>query len=139
MPKHVLWLVMRSGAIRPSFVTGDEAKHAVRVERLCVGECVLGIDGAGMLVTGEVVSVGRELVIGIVDTTEEKPPLPTIEVWTPTPKGARPGRGRGEGVFVRASCHADRGRGGDRVCGPGGVSAVGLVEDGFLFRSAGDA
>jgi 16S rRNA (uracil1498-N3)-methyltransferase len=91
MPKHVLWIGDAQRRDQTLVFTGDEAKHAVRVKRLRVGEDVLGLDGCGTLVRGEVVSLGRELVIGIVETTEEFPPSPTIEVWAPTPKGTRSG------------------------------------------------
>lgn len=41
-------------------VTGDEARHAVRVSRLRVGERILVGDGAGALGEGEVESIAKE-------------------------------------------------------------------------------
>ncbi len=91
MPKHVLWIGDAQRRDQDLIFTGNEAKHAVRVKRLRVGERVLGLDGTGILVIGEVLSLGRELVIGIAETTTVDPLSPSIEVWAPMPKGSASG------------------------------------------------
>lgn len=56
-------------------VTGDEARHAVRVARLRVGERTLVGNGRGVLGGGEVISVGREQFSVLLDevVTSEAP------------------------------------------------------------------
>lgn len=88
---HVLWIGEAQRREQTLVFTGDEAKHAQRVKRVRVGERVLGLDGSGILVTGDVVSLGRELVVRIIDTAEAPIPKPMIEVWAPMPKGTRSG------------------------------------------------
>ncbi|MCB9838471.1 MAG: 16S rRNA (uracil(1498)-N(3))-methyltransferase [Phycisphaeraceae bacterium] len=91
MPKHVLWIGEARRSDGTLVLAGDEARHAVRVKRVREGEVVLGLDGTGVLVTGEVVSLGRELVVRIVEEVEAPPASPRIEVWAPMPKGNRSG------------------------------------------------
>lgn len=59
-------------------VTGDEARHAVAVKRIQVGEHVLLSDGAGRTVTGEVVTAGKQELVVRVDQVEDAPP-PALE------------------------------------------------------------
>jgi len=91
MPKHVLWIGDAHERGQDLVFTGDEAKHAQRVKRVKAGERVLGLDGTGVLVTGEVVGVGRELVVRVLETTQSEPPAPAVEVWAPMPKGSASG------------------------------------------------
>lgn len=60
-------------------VTGDEARHAVAVKRIRVGERVLLSDGAGRTATGEVVEAGKQELVVRVDLLEDTP-APEIEV-----------------------------------------------------------
>ena len=91
MTKHALWIGDAQRRNSALIFTGDEAKHAMRVKRVRVGERILGLDGAGTLVEGEVTSLGKELTVEIIETTEAPAPYPAIEVWAPTPKGTRSG------------------------------------------------
>lgn len=60
-------------------VTGDEARHAVSVKRIRVGERVLLSDGAGRTVTGEVVATGRQELEVSVERIDDAP-APALEV-----------------------------------------------------------
>lgn len=55
-------------------LTGDEARHAVAVRRIQVGESILVADGAGTAVRGPVVSASKsELVIEVVEVLPAPP------------------------------------------------------------------
>lgn len=60
-------------------VTGDEARHAVAVKRIRVGEHVMLSDGAGRTVTGEVVGTGKQELVVRVDQIDDAP-APELEV-----------------------------------------------------------
>lgn len=60
-------------------VTGDEARHAVSVKRIRVGERVLLSDGAGRTVTGEVVATGKQELEVSVERIDDAP-APALEV-----------------------------------------------------------
>ncbi len=91
MPKHVLWIGDAQERGQDLVFTGDEARHAQRVKRVKAGEVVLALDGTGVQVTGEVVGVGRELVVRILESKQASPPSPAVEVWAPMPKGSASG------------------------------------------------
>lgn len=54
-------------------VTGEEARHAVSVRRIRVGETVLIADGHGLAIQGEVAETGRELLAVLVDQVITEP------------------------------------------------------------------
>lgn len=56
-------------------VTGDEARHAVRVARLRLGERIMVGDGAGAIGTGEVIATDRDR-FAVRLTEARKDPLP---------------------------------------------------------------
>jgi 16S rRNA (uracil1498-N3)-methyltransferase len=61
-------------------VTGDEARHAIQVARLRVGERVAVGDGAGLIVEGTVASTdGGELSVAVERVVRQERPRP--EVW----------------------------------------------------------
>lgn len=60
-------------------VTGDEARHAVSVKRIRVGEQVMLSDGEGRTVTGEVLATGKQELAVRVDRIEDAPE-PALEV-----------------------------------------------------------
>jgi len=70
-------------------LTGDEARHAVRVKRLRVGDEALALDGAGLVADARVTEAGRSLVLDIGPVRRLDPPSPAVEVWSATPKGPR--------------------------------------------------
>ncbi len=75
------------GVIR---VTGDEARHAIAVARLRVGERVAVGDGAGLVVEGAVTSVeAGELVVEVHDVRREPRPAPELWIAQALAKGAR--------------------------------------------------
>lgn len=77
-------------------VTGDEARHAVAVKRVQVGEEIELRNGRGLIARGSVTRVapprgkhpgGLDLRI---DSHQIAPPMtPSVEVWSATPKGDR--------------------------------------------------
>lgn len=62
-------------------VTGDEARHAITVARLRVGERVAVGDGAGLIVEGEVASIaGGDLEVAV-HRLRLRDPRPAPELW----------------------------------------------------------
>ena len=71
-------------------VGGDEARHAVVVRRLRVGEQVVLVDGAGTSATSTVVATTRSTLTCEVDSVSAtEPPSPTVTVVQAIPKGDR--------------------------------------------------
>jgi 16S rRNA (uracil1498-N3)-methyltransferase len=71
-------------------VTGDEARHAVVVRRLTVGEQVVLVDGSGTAATCTVVATSKSSLEARVDEiTSSSLPLPTVTVVQAIPKGDR--------------------------------------------------
>lgn len=75
-------------------VGGDEAKHAIRVKRLEVGDAVEVCDGAGMVARCEIVQTGKEGRTGewwveacVAEVRREERARPRVEVWSAVPKG----------------------------------------------------
>ena len=60
-------------------VTGDEARHAITVARLRVGERVAVGDGAGLIVEGEVASIAGHLEVTV--DTVRRDPRPEPQLW----------------------------------------------------------
>ncbi len=78
-------------------LSGDEAKHALRVKRVGVGDPVELLDGAGFVGSGAVerASVpgggGAWLDVRVASARTASPVLPRVEVCSATPKGPRAG------------------------------------------------
>lgn len=71
-------------------VEGDEARHAVVVRRLRVGEPVALTDGAGTRATGTVASTGPRRLGVLLDAVETAPrAVPSVTVVQALPKGDR--------------------------------------------------
>ena len=71
-------------------VEGDEARHAVVVRRLRVGEQVALVDGAGAVAVSTVVATTRSTLTCEVDSVStSEPPAPTVTVVQAIPKGDR--------------------------------------------------
>ncbi|QWT23041.1 16S rRNA (uracil(1498)-N(3))-methyltransferase [Subtercola sp. PAMC28395] len=69
---------------------GDEAKHAVTVNRLRVGQHTSIGDGGGLIVRGPVVGAsGAELTIAVTEVTEERMPGPSLWLVQALAKGDR--------------------------------------------------
>ncbi len=77
-------------------VSGDEARHALRVKRLREGERVELISGDGLIargVLGQITHAKREdsLRIDVTDVYEQATPRARLEVWSSVPKGGEAG------------------------------------------------
>ncbi|QAY74135.1 16S rRNA (uracil(1498)-N(3))-methyltransferase [Agromyces protaetiae] len=71
-------------------LSGDEARHAVTVARVRVGETLSIGDGRGTIVTGAVVSTGaRELSLEVADVSRDARPSPAIVLAQALAKGDR--------------------------------------------------
>ncbi|MFN7021537.1 MAG: RsmE family RNA methyltransferase [Phycisphaerales bacterium] len=80
-------------------IEGDEAAHALRVKRLGPGDTLALLDGCGVTALARVDPPDFQpasrrspasLRLTITDRTEHPPPSPALDVFTATPKGARP-------------------------------------------------
>lgn len=76
-------------------VHGEEARHAVRVKRLGVGDTAQVLDGRGTVAEARIEAIDRSpadgawevrLLLGAVQAVE--PVRPRVEVWSAAPKGA---------------------------------------------------
>ncbi|MFM9996138.1 MAG: RsmE family RNA methyltransferase [Phycisphaerales bacterium] len=79
-------------------VRGEEARHAVRVKRLGVGDAAQVLDGRGHVADARIEGVARspadghwEVRLSLGGVTAVEPVRPRIEVWSAVPKGARLG------------------------------------------------
>jgi len=71
-------------------VTGDEARHAVVVRRIRVGEQVVLVDGAGTSATCAVTETSKSaLSAAVSDVAVVPPPTPAVTVVQAIPKGER--------------------------------------------------
>jgi 16S rRNA (uracil1498-N3)-methyltransferase len=71
-------------------VTGDEARHAVVVRRIRVGEQVVLVDGAGTSATCAVTGTSKSSLSAAVSTVAFRaPPTPVVTVVQAIPKGER--------------------------------------------------
>src|SRR4051794_33670119 len=71
-------------------VTGDEARHAITVARIRVGESISVGDGAGVIVEGRVAEVGQtELTIDVHVIRREEPAHPQLWLAQALAKGDR--------------------------------------------------
>lgn len=96
MPAHrIFWPHLDALAREEVVIQGEEARHAVRVKRLEVGQAVELFDGLGRVVAAEVAGSRRqprdhswELVLKTTGVERLPTPSPRLEVWTAVPKGA---------------------------------------------------
>ena len=71
-------------------VTGQEARHAVTVSRIAVGESIAIGNGAGLVVTGSVISAEpTEFVVSVETVAETPPPSPAVWLAQALAKGDR--------------------------------------------------
>lgn len=70
-------------------VEGEEARHAVRVKRVAVGEWVRLLDGRGLVMVAEVTEAKSWLGLRVRERWRAEPSLPLVDVWSATPKGPR--------------------------------------------------
>lgn len=90
LPLHLVSTLAGVGAGSEVVVEGDEAHHAVAVRRLTPGEWVQLTDGAGALVSGQVLTTGKRRFVVRVEQREDHPaPQPSLTVIQALPKGDR--------------------------------------------------
>ena len=71
-------------------ISGEEAKHAIKVKRVGRGEAVEVVNGAGAVGFGRVTHAAKgELVIEVERVGAIERTRPSVEVWSATPKGNR--------------------------------------------------
>lgn len=71
-------------------IVGDEARHAVRVARLRVGERILVGNGSGVIGGGEVVTAERDrFMVRLTEVREEAPPVRALVLVQALAKGDR--------------------------------------------------
>lgn len=71
-------------------VTGDEARHAVRVARLRVGERIMVGDGAGAIGAGEVIAADRDrFAVRLTEARRDPPPARPLILVQALAKGDR--------------------------------------------------
>lgn len=70
-------------------LTGEEARHAVRVLRIEPGETITLSDGRGAVVEAVVTGVGRELIADVRTRRVEPRPTPTLHVFHAIPKAGK--------------------------------------------------
>jgi 16S rRNA (uracil1498-N3)-methyltransferase len=70
-------------------LTGEDARHAVRVLRIRPGETVTVADGAGALVSSRVLSAGDVVVAEVIERHMVDRPVPAISVWQAIPKAGK--------------------------------------------------
>ena len=73
-------------------VTGEEARHAVKVKRLSPGEAVELLDGAGLVVRGRAARVdprGSSVAVEVEGAARAARAEPRVEIAAPAPKGDR--------------------------------------------------
>lgn len=89
MAAHVLWMAGADLSGERLVVTGEEARHALRVKRVREGEEVLCLTGAGLTARAVVERAWRDLELRIVSRGEAPRVGPFVDVWAPAPKGPR--------------------------------------------------
>ncbi len=89
MASHTLYIPDADEHAGEIIISGEEARHAVRVKRVREGEGVTIVDGAGLLLLGVVSAAKRELVIRVSGSERVPRAAPCIEVCSAAPKGPR--------------------------------------------------
>lgn len=91
MPRHTLMLrdapIARAGDRLT--ITGDEAKHAIRVKRVRSGDSLAILDGEGLLAHAHAEDARRDLVVVIDRVERVEPTSPRVVVYAAPPKGQR--------------------------------------------------
>ena len=70
-------------------LTGEEARHAVRVLRIAPGEIITVSDGRGAVVEAIVADAGAELIAEVRARRTEAPPSPSLHVFQAIPKAGK--------------------------------------------------
>jgi 16S rRNA (uracil1498-N3)-methyltransferase len=70
-------------------LTGDEARHAVRVLRIAPGEHITVSDGRGAVVEAVVADAGSELIAEVRARRSDPPPSPSLHVFHAIPKAGK--------------------------------------------------
>jgi len=87
---HTLFLDHPPPPNTPSItITGDEARHAIRVKRLGPGDTLRLLDGRGTILHATITTATRDLVVHIDERTTAEPLRPRLNVCSATPKGPR--------------------------------------------------
>lgn len=89
--KHLVYQPGLDPGAENIVISGDEAKHAIRVKRAQVGHRVGVVDGKGLLLIAEVIGTGRDLELRVERRSRVDPPTPRIELFSAVPKGPRSG------------------------------------------------
>ncbi len=88
-PKHRVYVASIDIADGRLVLTGDEARHALRVKRVREGQRVAVHDGQGRVLLTEVAEAKKQLVLTILEDATHPRLTPRIEVYAATPKGPR--------------------------------------------------
>jgi len=70
-------------------ITGDEARHAIRVKRLGPGDALRLLDGRGTILHATITTATRDLVVRIDERAAAQPLRPALHVCSAAPKGPR--------------------------------------------------
>jgi 16S rRNA (uracil1498-N3)-methyltransferase len=89
MARHTVFADIEDPSATRITVTGDQAKHAVRVKRLRPGERVNVLDGRGNIWEAAVAEARRDLVLELGERSELPAVRPHIELCSAAPKGPR--------------------------------------------------
>jgi len=89
MPRHTLVAEVTDLDQGRLTVSGEEAKHALRVKRVREGESVRVLDGKGSAWLATVVEARKQLVLELGEREELAAIRPRVEVASATPKGGR--------------------------------------------------
>ncbi len=91
MPRHTLYHDALTEDSTEALISGDEAKHALRVKRIRDGDEVGVLNGRGLGGMAIARTRGRDLLLEIREIGMQERVQPQIDVWTATPKGPRSG------------------------------------------------
>lgn len=87
---HTLFLDHPPPPDAPSItITGDEARHAIRVKRLGPGDTLRLLDGRGTILRATITTATRDLVVRIDERTRAEPLRPALHICSAAPKGPR--------------------------------------------------
>lgn len=89
VPRHTLLVTPEVASLDEIVPDREEARHAVRVKRIEVGDAVRVLDGEGAVIAARVAAVRPDLVLKVESRGRADPPRPRVEVWSATPKGPR--------------------------------------------------
>lgn len=94
MTTHRIWYPDADPEAPMLAVEGDEARHALRVKRLEVGDTVEVLTGRGHLIRARIERGGKDrrgwsLSLRVESVQHAVAPQPRVELWTAPPKGPR--------------------------------------------------